>query len=132
MLEISGVADKGKGILQAQQLLESGQALAKFYSICQAQGGFREPQPAPLQHDVLAAASGIISKIDNRKLAKVAKLAGAPKSPGAGILFKAPLGTKVQQGQPLFTIYSETQGELNYALDFFNNANHVIQIDPEK
>src|SRR5690606_35346188 len=58
MLEVAaGVADKSKGKLKAQELLESGQALEKFYSICRAQGGFKEPEPATLQHDVLAPTS---------------------------------------------------------------------------
>ncbi len=131
MLEVSGVAEKGKGLAQAQQLLESGAALNKFYRICEAQGGFREPEPSALRHDIVATTSGVVTAIDNRRLAKVAKLAGAPKSPGSGIYFTAPIGTKVEAGQPLFTIYSATQGELNYALDFLNSANHFIQIDPE-
>ncbi|MCX2739803.1 thymidine phosphorylase family protein [Pontibacter anaerobius] len=129
MLETAGVATKGTGNMQAQQLLESGEALTKFYRICEAQGGFKEPTPAPIRHDVLAQTEGTVTKIDNRRLAKVAKLAGAPKSPGAGIYFNAPLGTTVQQGQPLFTIYSETQGELDYALDFLSSENQFIQID---
>lgn len=131
MLETASVAEKGKGYAQAQEILESGTALAKFYSICHAQGGFKEPVTAPLRHDIPAQANGFITKIDNRKVAKIAKLAGAPTSPGAGILFKAPIGTKVQQGQPLLTIYAETQGELTYALEYLNSVRDVIQIAPE-
>ncbi|WP_242927201.1 thymidine phosphorylase family protein [Pontibacter vulgaris] len=132
MLEIANVAPKGNGIIQAQQLLESGEALAKFYRICDAQGGFKEPVHARLYHHVPAMSNGIVTKIDNRRLAKIAKLAGAPKSPGSGIHFKAPIGSRVQLGQPLFTIYSESQGELNYALSFLNSTNDVIQIDSER
>ena len=131
MLEIAGVAAKGEGAEQARQLLDSGAALRKFYSICEAQGGFREPAPAILQYDVLSTATGVVKRVDNRKLTKIAKLAGAPKSPGAGIHFKAPIGSLVRAGDPLFTIYAASQGELTYALNFLEGANHVVKIDPE-
>ena len=129
MLEKAGAAPKEEGAKRALEILESGQALEKFYRICQAQGGFKEPVPAPLQHDVLAVTSGIVRSVDNRKLAKVAKLAGAPKSPGAGILFKAPVGKYVEQGEPLFTIYSESEGEISYALTYLHSSNQVVELE---
>ncbi|WP_439882681.1 thymidine phosphorylase family protein [Pontibacter sp. MBLB2868] len=128
MLEKGEAAEKGKGVERARAILESGQALEKFYRICQAQGGFKEPEVAHLQHDVLAAVSGVVRSVDNRKLAKVAKLAGAPKSPGAGILFKAPVGSTVKQGEPLFTIYSESEGEISYALSYLHSSNHIVEL----
>lgn len=128
MLEKGGKCEKGKGVAYAQELLVTGQALEKFYRICKAQGGFKEPVPAPLQHDVLAVTSGVVRSVDNRKLAKIAKLAGAPKSPGAGLIFKAPVGKYVKQGEPLFTIYSETQGEISYALTYLHSSNHIVEL----
>jgi thymidine phosphorylase len=56
--------------------------------------------------------------MDNRRLAKVAKLAGAPKSPAAGIDLHVRLGDKVEQGQPLFTLHAQSRGELEYALHY--------------
>jgi thymidine phosphorylase len=128
MLESGGIVPKGTGMERALQILESGQALAKFYSICDAQGGFREPSPALIRHDVPAMASGIVRSVDNRRLAKVAKLAGAPKSPGAGIHFKAPVGKYIEKGEPLFTIYSESQGELSYALTYLHSSNYIVEL----
>ncbi|MEJ8804283.1 thymidine phosphorylase family protein [Pontibacter sp. H249] len=128
ILERAGAAPNGKGAERALNILESGQALTKFYSICEAQGGFKEPAPAPIQHDILASTSGIVHSVDNRKLAKIAKLAGAPKSPGAGVLFKSPIGKYVQKGEPLFTIYTASQGELSYALTFLHSAQHPVEL----
>ncbi|GAB3200900.1 thymidine phosphorylase [Pontibacter aydingkolensis] len=128
MLEVAGAAPKGRGTDRALGILESGQALDKFYRICEAQGGFREPVPAAIQHDVLAMTSGVVQAIDNRKLAKVGKLAGAPKSAGAGIHFKAPIGKYVKQGEPLFTIYAASQGELSYALNFLHSSTQIVQL----
>jgi thymidine phosphorylase len=62
-------------------------------------------------------------------LAKVAKLAGAPKTPSSGIYFSAPIGTKVTENQVLYTIYSEAEGELNYALEYINSSNPIIIIE---
>ncbi|MCP2044360.1 thymidine phosphorylase family protein [Pontibacter sp. HSC-36F09] len=127
-LEVAGLVPKGGGFEKAMGILQSGVALEKFYSICAAQGGFREPVAAPLQHDVMAMSSGVVRNIDNRKLAKVAKLAGAPKSPGAGIRFQAPLGRYVKKGEPLFTIFSESQGELSYALNYLHSSGHIVEL----
>jgi thymidine phosphorylase len=52
--------------------------------ICKAQGGFREPEFALYKEDIKAEKSGIVTEIDNRRLAKIAKLAGAPHDSKAG------------------------------------------------
>jgi thymidine phosphorylase len=128
LLESVKRVKKGEGEEFARQLLENGTALTKFYRICEAQGGFREPTEAMFRHPIIATQDGVVTRIDNRKLSKLAKLAGAPKSPAAGIHFVAPLGTHVHKGQTLFTIHSESKGELNYSLDFLNNNNNFIQL----
>ncbi|MFD2247728.1 thymidine phosphorylase family protein [Pontibacter ruber] len=130
LLESVGKVPRGAGEEKARQLLESGAALDKFYRICQAQGGFREPTEALYRHPVVATKDGVVSRVNNRKLAKLAKLAGAPKSPAAGIHFVAPLGTHVRKGQTLFTIHSESRGELAYSIDFLKTDNNLIQLDP--
>lgn len=128
LFELAEVAHQGEGYLKAKQLLQNSMAWDKFYKICIAQGGFMLPHYAKHKADVLATKSGVVTEIDNRRLAKAAKLAGAPKSPAAGIYFCSPLGTKVQEGQVLFTIYSEAIGELNYALNYLNAVQPVVQI----
>ena len=88
------------------------------------------PKAGIYQHDVLADANGIVTEIDNRKLARVAKLAGAPKSTGAGVVFHSPIGKAVIKGDILFTIYADAKGELEYAKDYLSNNNHFIKIEP--
>ncbi|MGI9544550.1 MAG: thymidine phosphorylase family protein [Cyclobacteriaceae bacterium] len=128
MLELAGSAKTGKGERMAKEILFSGRALNKFYAICQAQGGFKEPPTAPFQHNVLASQSGIIQSIDNRKLAQVAKLAGAPHDPAAGLEVFASIGSSVATGQPLYCIHAESQGELKYALDFAVSGVDIFEI----
>src|SRR5690606_37271546 len=75
----------GTGALRANAVLSSGQALTKFLATCEAQGGFREPPHAEFTADVTSGASGRIAAIDNRRLSRIAKLAGAPGAPAAGL-----------------------------------------------
>lgn len=130
LLELSGKFASEKGKEEAERILNSGTALKKFMNICKAQGGFREPEFAQYKYDVLSRYEGIVKSIDNRKLARVAKLAGAPKSPSAGIVFNAPLGRKIKKGDLLFTLYAETTGELEYAKAYLNDMNGIIKIEP--
>ena len=128
LLELSGKEKKGDGQTHARELLENGKAWDKFYRICVAQGGFKEPRFAKYKKDILSDTVGVITEIDNRRLAKVAKLAGAPKSPSAGVYFSAPLGTKVVKGQTLFTVYAQAEGELKYALEYLALENNIVKI----
>jgi thymidine phosphorylase len=66
---------------------------------------------------------------DNRRLARLAKLAGAPRSVSAGLVFSAPLNSRVEPGQTLFTLYAESPGELEYALEYYRSSNHIITIE---
>lgn len=51
--------------------------------------------------------------IDNRRLARVAKLADAPKAPAAGVVLHHGIGDRVPMGSPLFTIPAESSGDLD-------------------
>jgi thymidine phosphorylase len=116
------------GIITAEKILASGKAYEKFIAICKAQGGFREPKYAIHKTDIYAHKSGIVTEIDNRRLAKIAKLAGAPHDLTAGVLLLTPLKTKVNKGDALFCIYSETKGELNYAMEYLKSEPDIILI----
>lgn len=118
LLELMGACEPGLGEAAARALLASGSAWKKFQAICEAQGGMKTLVTAPHRLEVLAQGEGVVRAIDNRRLANVAKLAGAPHDPVAGVDFHAALGTHVVRGQPLFTIHAQTTGELSYALDY--------------
>ncbi|MCE3259830.1 MAG: thymidine phosphorylase family protein [Bacteroidetes bacterium] len=53
LLELSGKFKKGEGMPMAIALLDNGRALKKFMNICNAQGGFTEPEFAKYRYDVL-------------------------------------------------------------------------------
>ncbi|MDH4985094.1 thymidine phosphorylase family protein [Aminobacter anthyllidis] len=118
LLDAAPGAVPGKGRTIARTLLDGGAALTKFLAICEAQGGFTEPGAAPHARPVLANRTGQIQAIDNRRLAKVAKLAGAPGSATAGIYTRVRIGDSIQAGEPLFHIHTHSPGELEYALAY--------------
>ena len=129
LLELSGKVEKGKGQETAHKILKSGKAYEKFVAICKAQGQFSKPVLAPYKIEIKAEKSGVLQRIDNRKIAKLAKLSGAPQSKSAGILLNVHLGEQIEENQLLYTIYAESKGELNYALEYENNHNDIITIN---
>lgn len=128
LLKLSGRFAPGTESAVALDILESGKAYRKFMAICNAQGGFREPEFARFRYDVLAETAGTVKTIDNRKLARIAKLAGAPKEPCAGVLFNAPVGKKIEKGDLLFSIYAGLQAELDYTIEYLKTINGLIDI----
>lgn len=118
LLEFGGAAPPGSGTARAADVLASGEAWRKFREICEAQGGFREPSQAPHRLPVTARRSGAVVAIDNRRLARIAKLAGAPQAPCAGLELHVRCGDFVERGQPLFTLHAESPGELAYAFEY--------------
>ena len=129
VLELAGASTPGEGIHLARQILESGRAYKKFEAICRAQGEFKEPQYAPHKIAITSKISGKVVDIDNRKLAKIAKLAGAPKELSAGLLLNTSLNCVVKTGDVLFTIYAAEKGELGYALEYLNSQQDIIVIN---
>ncbi len=129
LLEITGKAKGAVGYQMAFNMLEKGEAWKKFQAICQAQGRFTEPVIGEYKYDVRCDHSGVVARIDNRRLARLAKLCGAPQSPGAGILFLSPLYKKVNPGDILYTLYYQSRGELDYAREYLNaNKNTILEI----
>ncbi|MFN3570735.1 MAG: thymidine phosphorylase, partial [Polaromonas sp.] len=131
ILEFGGAAPAGTGLAQASAVLEDGRAWQKFQEICEAQGGLREPPVAIHQQAVLSRHGGTVIAIDNRRLARIAKLAGAPSAACAGIDMNVQLGTVVERGQPLFTLHAATPGELAYALEYATTQAEAVHVMEE-
>ena len=128
ILEMAGRAPAGQGIAQAAEVLASGEARRKFDAIRVAQGGMRQPGRAPLRSDIVADADGTVLSIDNRRIARFAKLAGAPHAATAGLEMHVRLGEPVRRGQALFTLHAETQGEMEYAVRYVESQPQAISI----
>ncbi|HEX7641393.1 MAG TPA: thymidine phosphorylase family protein [Burkholderiaceae bacterium] len=129
ILEIGGKAHSGAGFKAAEAILADGTAWRKFQAICDAQGGMREPPVARHRRDIVARHEGTVVAIDNRRLATVAKLAGAPTAAAAGLSFLKPLGSEVRVGDTLYTIHAETPGELEYAGAFADAQEDIVMLE---
>ena len=129
LLELAGRCAAGSGRAEAQAILDDGRAWRKFRAIARAQGGLREPPVAEWRREVRAARAGWIGAIDNRRLARIAKLAGAPADPAAGLELHVRLGQTVAEGEPLFTVHAESAGELEYALQYAMVQRDVVRIE---
>ena len=113
---------------KARDLLDSGAAWQQFERILVAQGGIKTLPRARYQKTQTTSIRGVIQSIDNRKLARLAKLAGAPSDPAAGLRLHANVGSHVVQGEALFTLYTESVGEQDYALAYFRDNPEIFVI----
>lgn len=129
VLELGGAAAAGAGVRLALETLDSGRAWDRFQRICNAQGGLREPPRAAHVQPLPAGHPGCVVHIDNRKLARLAKLAGAPESPAAGIHLRVRLGDEVARDQPLLFLHAQTPGELAYALDYAHEVGDIVRVE---
>jgi thymidine phosphorylase len=127
VLEMAGRCADGAAL--ARDTLQSGRAWRQFQAICAAQGGLHEVPVAPLTHTVTADRAGRVASFDNRVLARIAKLAGAPQSPVAGVDLLVHLDDVVAAGQPLFVIHAAAPGELRYARAFLDSQPGVIRLE---
>jgi len=131
LLEFGGAAGAGEGHELAAAVLRDGRAWRKFQEICEAQGGMREPPVAAFQRDLSAVRSGCVVGIDNRRLARVAKLAGAPKTPEAGIHLRVSAGDFVERGEPLYTLHAASSGALEYALEYALSQPDTVHVSED-
>jgi thymidine phosphorylase len=130
VLSLAGGVTARQGARTARRLLDSGEAWRKFCAICEAQGGLKDPPRAPVTREILATTTGKIVRFDNRALARAAKLAGAPRSPAAGLDLKVRLGDVVERGQPLFVLHAQHRGELEYATQNLPRLGTPIVVEP--
>ncbi|MEI9990981.1 MAG: thymidine phosphorylase family protein [Rhizomicrobium sp.] len=128
LLELGGAAKDGAGFTMAADCLASGKAWAKFQKICEAQGGMRTPPVAPHSRVVTMRHGGLVEWIDSRKLSRVAKLAGAPDDKAAGVELHLRLGAPVSRGEPAYTVYAQSPGELDYAFAYVEANPDIVGV----
>jgi thymidine phosphorylase len=128
-LEIGGLAPTGTGTRMAEAALADGRAWKKFQAICDAQGGMRTPGAAPHSRPLIVKHSGRVVQINNRKLARLAKLAGAPEVKVAGLRMLVRLGDDVQAGDPILEIHAASPGDLFYALEYARANPDIVELE---
>ena len=126
LFEMTGKSKKGKGIILAKKILDSGKAYEKFKEIIKAQSGsLRKIRLAKYNQEILAEKSGRIYEIVNSDISNLARLAGSPEDKAAGIYLFHHVGAHVKKGQQLFMICSESQPRLKQAMEFYKKAKPI-------
>ncbi len=123
LFEMTGKSKKGEGKKLAQEILNSGKALEKFWEIAFAQGCIKkvtshEIESASLTRDLLADRAGVVKMIDNIQLVSIARALGNPKIKEAGIYINKMPGESFKKGEKLLTIYATTESRLQKAVGF--------------
>ncbi len=129
LLEFSPKVPAQQGRAIAEEILNSGKAWSKFQAICAAQGGMREIPQSCCQHVFPAPRPGRVVQIDTKRIALLAKLAGAPQSKAAGIDLHVKLQNTVVTGKSLFTVHTQSPGELDYALSYLHDNQDIVQLE---
>ncbi|HEY9150765.1 MAG TPA: thymidine phosphorylase family protein [Gammaproteobacteria bacterium] len=116
ILEFDPDVRGGNGYAIARDILESGRALEKMRQIIMVQGAqLMALEPSPLTLDILAQADGVVTRIDNFQLARIARLAGAPMDKGAGVDLLKKLGDPVQKGEPMYRLHARFPADFQFA-----------------
>ncbi len=109
----------GDGYAIARDILDSGRALAKMRALIAAQGSkdfdHHHPQLGKLTFEVCAPRAGVVVGIDNFQIARIARLAGAPKVAAAGVDLLRKLGDSVAEGEPLYRVHASFPADLEFA-----------------
>jgi len=121
LLEMGGVAGRGDGYSAAEDILTSGKALEKLKQIIEIQGGDPAVKSEDIVtgencEDILAPAGGYVVAFFNKRLVELARIAGAPADKKAGVTIHKKMGERVKKGEPLISICSSSDWELESAV----------------
>ena len=126
LLEMTGKAKKGHGKAMAQEIIDSGKALAKFKEIIRAQkGSLKNLSPGKHIQHMEATRSGKIFRIDNKEINSLARIAGCPLDKAAGLYIYTHVGDKIVKGEKLLTIYAESDVRLREAVKNYKKTKPI-------
>jgi len=130
-MEMLAAAGKPQSETEVRAALSDGRAMSKWREMIKAQGGDPDaPLPvAEHRQEVLAAKSGVLTKLDALKVGVAAWRLGAgrarkedPVQAGAGVIMHAKPGDTVTEGQPLLTLLTDTPEKFDRALEALDGA----------
>ncbi len=131
LLEMGGVAAKGRGKELAMETLRSGKALSKLKEMIEAQGGnpnvkHTDIKPGEHSAELASPADGYVIEFDNKRIVEIARIAGAPNDKGAGVWIHRKKGETVKKGEPLITIFADKSWKLTNALKSAEKEHPII------
>jgi thymidine phosphorylase len=108
----------GEGIHRARALLASGAAMRAMEEIIHAQGPANLAlTPSTAGQEVYAVKDGVVHSIDCLRIARIARMAGAPAFKGAGVDLFRKTGDVVRRGEPLYRIHAALDSDLGFAAE---------------
>jgi len=128
LFEMVGVEGGRK---KAEHMLQSGRAEQKLREIIEAQGGNPRVKPDELpvgthKAELTANQAGRVLWISTADIVHIAKIAGAPRAKGAGVVLKAKLGEAVKKDGVLLEIYAERSSKLESALELAKKLQPIV------
>ncbi len=134
MLAHSGVSD-----VDPAENLKNGKAMDKWRQMISAQGG--DPaaalRNAKHSHTVLAEKSGYLSRLDALSVGVASWRLGAGRERkedavqfGAGIELHVQLGSRVEKGQPLLTLFTDTPEKFERAQEALTGSVEYSEVPP--
>jgi len=115
ILERTGAAPDSCGYRVAMETLDSGRAARSFEAMVAAQGAQKIPDAAAFQATVESIRDGRIQSVDCLGINRMAKLAGSPAHPAAGLRCLRKVGEVVGKNEPLFEIHAQSRAQLDMA-----------------
>lgn len=111
--------------------LRNGKAMDKWRQMISAQGGNPDAElpKARHSHQILATESGFISRLDALDVGIASWRLGAGRERkedavqfGAGIELKVQIGSRIEAGQPLMTLFTDTEEKFDRAIELASSA----------
>jgi thymidine phosphorylase len=127
ILEQLGAVRNAEGYRTARDALDSGAAERKFEELVDAQGRRAPPEQAPFRASILSTQDGRIREIDCFEISTVAKLAGAPAHPSAGVRVVRRVDDVVVRNEPLLEIHAQSLAQLEFARSYADTRPDIVR-----
>ncbi|MEN9953700.1 MAG: hypothetical protein RL028_302 [Actinomycetota bacterium] len=111
--------------------LRNGKAMDKWRQMISAQGGDPDAElpKAKHSHQILATESGFVSRLDALEVGVASWRLGAGRERkedavqfGAGIELNVQIGSRIEAGQPLMTLFTDTEEKFERAIELAGGA----------
>jgi thymidine phosphorylase len=111
--------------------LRNGKAMDKWRQMISAQGGNPDAElpKAKHSHQILATESGFVSRLDALEVGVASWRLGAGRErkedavqSGAGIELNVQIGSRIEAGQPLMTLFTDTEEKFARAIEIAGGA----------
>lgn len=129
LIELTGYCKKGEGLKIATAQLKLGVAWKKMQDIIKSQGGKDNKiqsegmKLGSVKYEFKASSDGVVKNIDMKLLNVVVRTLGCPVEETAGVFLNKKLNDFVEEGDVLFTMYTESENRLKDALLLLDDKN---------